>query len=204
MTYADTWQNETEGQVSARQRSTEISSKTPSPTAIATLAVVVAATAAKAVVEVGTGSGLTGLSIIEGMAADGVLTTIDADGSHQSTAKDVFSKAGIDHGHARLINGAPAEVLPRLADGAYDAVILNQLDGSPEEFISQALRLLRVGGAIVIAGFLGSDAIALDPAARDEHTNALRSLGDAVRTNEELVSVLLPMSDGLLIAIKQF
>ncbi|NQU38125.1 MAG: methyltransferase, partial [Actinobacteria bacterium] len=77
MTYADTWQNETEGQVSARQRSAEISSRTPSPTAVATLAVVVAATSAKAVVEVGTGSGLTGLSIIEGMAADGVLTTID-------------------------------------------------------------------------------------------------------------------------------
>ncbi|NQU36547.1 MAG: hypothetical protein HQ526_02995 [Actinobacteria bacterium] len=130
-------------------------------------------------------------------------TTIDPDGSHQATARDVFGKAGIDHGHARLINGAPAEVLPRLADGAYDAVILNQLDGSPEEFIVQALRLLRVGGALVIAGFLGSDAIALDLSARDEHTNALRALGDAVRTNEELVSVLLPMSDGLLIAIKK-
>lgn len=203
VTYADTWQSETESQVSARQRSAELPSKTPSPTAVATLTVVVAATSAKAVVEVGTGSGLTGLSIIEGMASQGVLTTIDADGSHQSTAKDVFSKAGIDHGHVRLINGEPEQVLPRLADGAYDAVILNQLDGSPEEFVMQALRLLRTGGALVISGFLGADALILDPAARDEHANALRALSEAVRTNEELVNVLLPMSDGLLIAIKR-
>ncbi len=203
MTYADTWQNETEGQVSARQRNSELSARTPSPTAVATLAVVVAATRAKAVVEVGTGSGLTGLSIIEGMAPDGVLTTIDADGSHQSSAKDVFTKAGVDHGHARLINGTPAEVLPRLADGAYDAVIINQLDGSPEEFVAQALRLLRVGGALVISRFLGVDALILDPANRDESAVALRALSDSVRTNEDLVSVLLPMSDGLVIAIKQ-
>ncbi len=203
VTFADTWQTEHEGHVSARQRSAELNSATASPTAAATIAVVVAATAAKAVVEVGTGSGLTGLAIIQGMSDDGVLTTIDADGSHQATAKDVFAKAGVDHGHARLINGAPDQVLPRLADGAYDAVVVNQLSDAPEEFVNQALRLLRVGGALIISGFLGEDALVVDPANRDAHAAELRGLSDAIKTHEGLVSVLLPMSDGLLISVKK-
>lgn len=167
------------------------------------MSALVAATGARAVVEVGTGAGVTGLAIFQGMTDDGVLTTIDADGNHQSIAKSAFSAADIDHGRTRLITGVPAEVLPRLTDGAYDAVVINDLNSDPAQYLEQALRLLRAGGVVVISHALGAAARATDPSQRDPQANALRELGEAVKSNEDLVTALLPLDDGLLVAVKR-
>ncbi len=154
-------------------------------------------------VEVGTGAGVSGLAIFGGMTSDGILTTIDADGNHQSAAKAAFSGAAIDPGRARLITGVPSEVLPRLTDGAYDAVVINDLTGEPAFYLDQALRLLRSGGVVVFAGALGEGARASDPAQRDPQATALRDLGEAAKANEELVTALLPLDNGLLVAVKK-
>jgi hypothetical protein len=97
-----------------------------------------AALRAKAVVEVGTGVGVSGLRILESMDADGILTTIDAEPNHQIAAKETFVEAGIVGGRARLITGNPAAVLPRLADGAYDLVVINDAGGACDCFGSAA------------------------------------------------------------------
>lgn len=201
-TYANQWHAESEALVAARQRANEIHVISPSPAAAALLSVLVASTGAKAVVEVGTGSGITGLAIFAGMSDDGVLTTIDADGHHQAAAKEAFAVGGHDGSGARLITGIASEVLPRLADGAYDAVVLNAIDEDPLPFIEQATRLLRSGGAVIFTNALGDDSIAADPAARDPRTNALRAAADAVQADETLTSALLPIDNGILIAVK--
>jgi len=187
---------------SARKRGTERGLASPSPTEAAAIATLTAAVQAKAVVEVGTCVGVTGLQILGSMAADGVLTSIDADANHHTAAKEAFAEAGIDAGRARLITGQPSEVLPRLADAAYDLVVINDIGSNPASYLTQSLRLLREGGALIIEGALGSNGAVADPADREAHTVALRELSDAVKLNESLVSVLLPLGDGLLIAIK--
>ncbi len=162
-----------------------------------------AATGAKAVVEVGTGTGITGLAIFNGMADDGILTTIDSDAQHQGAAKSAFASAAIDAGRARLITGIPGEVLPRLTDAAYDVVVINDPAADPQGYFEQALRLLRVGGVVVFARALGDAATAADPGQRDPKTNAFRELGDAAKAHENTVTALLPLDDGILIAVKQ-
>jgi predicted O-methyltransferase YrrM len=42
-----------------------------------------------------------------------------------------------------------------------------------------------------------------DPASRDEETSTLRDLGKSLRDDERLVSALLPVSDGLFVAVKR-
>lgn len=201
--YSDAWQTQSEPAVAARARSTEAGVSAPSASSTAVVAALIAATGARAVVEVGTGTGITGLAIFRGMSPDGVLTTIDADGNHQSAAKAAFAAAEIDHGRARLITGVPGEVLPRLTDGGYDAVVINDPSSDPQVYLEQALRLLRTGGVVVLANALGDGARATDPGQRDPQTSALRELGDSVKANEDLVSALLPLDNGLLIAVKQ-
>ena len=201
--YSDAWQTQSEPAVAARARSTEVGASTPSATSTAMLAALIAATGARAVVEVGTGTGLTGLAIFQGMSADGVLTTIDADGNHQSEAKAAFAAAEIDPGRARLITGVPREVLPRLTDGGYDAVVVNDPSSDPQVYVEQALRLLRAGGIVVVANSLGDGASVTDPGQRDPHTSALRELGNSIKANDALVSALLPLDNGLLVAVKQ-
>ena len=52
---------------------------------------------ARAVVEIGTGTGVSGLHLLAGMAPDGVLTSIDIEAEHQRAAKDVFGPVGRRH-----------------------------------------------------------------------------------------------------------
>jgi predicted O-methyltransferase YrrM len=106
-----------------------------------------ATTQARAVVEIGTGSGETGLALLGGMSPDGTLTTIDVDPEAQRAARRAFLGAGHPPGRFRLINGLAAEVLPRLTDGGYDLVVSH--DG---DYLAEAARLLRPGGVVAQVG----------------------------------------------------
>ena len=156
---------------------------------------------ARAVVEVGTGTGVSGLWLLRGMRADGVLTTVDVEAEHQRLAKQTFSEAGIPSQRARTISGAALDVLPRLTDGHYDLVFCDGDKREYADYLTEALRLLRPGGVVVFDNALWHDRVA-DPAQRDEETVSIRELGRTIAANDELVPVLLPVGDGLLAAKK--
>src|SRR6187551_294192 len=61
---------------------------------------------ARAVVEIGTGTGVSGLWLLRGMRPDGVLTSVDTEAEHQRLAKETFAEAGITANRARTIAGA--------------------------------------------------------------------------------------------------
>nr|WP_319593241.1 class I SAM-dependent methyltransferase [Georgenia ruanii] len=168
----------------------------------AALRVLAAAGRAHAVAEVGTGTGVSALWLLGGMTPDGVLTTIDVESEHQRAARQAFAAAGIRPARTRLIAGRALDVLPRLADGAYDLV---HVDGDPTEAgddVAQAVRLLRPGGILAVNAALWHDRVA-DPARRDDTTVAVRELGRQVREDARLVSALLPSGDGLLVAVRR-
>jgi predicted O-methyltransferase YrrM len=158
---------------------------------------------ARAVVEIGTGTGVSGLWLLRGMRSDGVLTTVDIEAEHQRLAKQTFAEGGVPPQRARTIPGAALEVLPRLTDGHYDLVFC---DGDKREYaayLAEALRLLRPGGVVAFDNALWHDKVA-DPAQRDEETVAIRELGRTIAGHDGLVSVLLPVGDGLLAAKKEW
>lgn len=159
-----------------------------------------AAVGARTVVEVGTGTGVSGLYLLGGMPDDGVLTTIDVEPEHQRAARETFAEAGVRPNRTRLITGRALDVLPRLTDGAYDLVLLDADKRDFDAYLEQALRLLRVGGVLAVDNALWHDKVA-DPAQRDETTTAIREMGKRVRENERLVPAMLPTGDGLLVAV---
>ncbi|MTD13676.1 methyltransferase domain-containing protein [Nakamurella sp. YIM 132087] len=200
--FADLFVPEDEHTVSARNRSADLGLQPVSAGAGTALTFLAAACGARAVVEVGTGTGVSGLHLLAGMTPDGVLTSIDLEAEHQRAAKESFSAAGVGQGRARLINGRALDVLPRLTDGAYDLVLV---DGDRDEFpeyVPQAIRLLRPGGVLVLAGALHDGKVS-DPTQRDSRTVAVREAGRMVRDEAGLVPVLLPVGDGLLAAVKR-
>jgi predicted O-methyltransferase YrrM len=153
------------------------------------------------VVEIGTGTGVSGLWLLRGMRPDGVLTTVDTEAEHQRLAKEGFTEDGIASQRFRLIPGAALEVIPRLTDGHYDLVFCDGDKREYTDYLTEALRLLRPGGVVAFDNALWHDKVA-DPSQRDEETVAIRELGKAVTDNESLVPVLLPVGDGLLVAKK--
>ena len=186
----------------ARDRAAELGCTPVGHGVGAALRVLTAALNAKAVVEVGTGTGVSGLWLLRGMPEDGVLTTIDVEAEHQRAARDTFAEAGIRPNRARVIAGRGLDVLPRLTDGAYDLVLLDADKLDLDAYLDQAMRLLRVGGVLAVDNALWHDKVA-DPAQRDESTTTIRELGKRVRADESLVPAMLPCGDGLLVAVKR-
>ncbi|WP_236757669.1 O-methyltransferase [Aeromicrobium sp. PE09-221] len=168
-----------------------------SPGAGSALTFLAAAVHAKAVAEIGTGAGVSGLYLLRGMAADGVLTSVDLEAEHQRLAREAFVAAGFPPQRYRLITGSALDVLPRLIDHGYDLVLIDGDKVEYGEYFDEALRLIRPGGMIIFDNALWHDRVA-DPSQRDPQTTAIRELISRVRADETLRSVVIPLGDGLL------
>ncbi|WP_375482310.1 O-methyltransferase [uncultured Jatrophihabitans sp.] len=202
LSYAESYADEDDIVRGARARAKEFGCTPIGPAGAATLRVLAAAAGARAVVEVGTGAGVSGLALLDGMATDGVLTTIDVEGEHQRAAREAFTEAKIAPTRFRLINGSATEVLPRLRDAAYDLVFVDADKSAYEFYYEQAMRLLRPGGIVAFDNALWHDRVA-DPGQRDPETSVLRELARLVRDDTRLLSTLLPVSDGLLVGVRR-
>jgi predicted O-methyltransferase YrrM len=201
--YAEGFVPEDEVLAAARGRGEEVGAVAIGSGGGAALRFLASVIEARAVVEVGTGAGVSGLWLLRGMRADGVLTTIDIEAEHQRLARETFNEAGVPAQRARTIAGAALEVLPRLTDGHYDLVFC---DGDKTEYaayLKEALRLLRPGGIVAFDNALWHDRVA-DLSQRDEDTTVIRDLGKEILGNDSLVPVLLPVGDGLLVAKKEW
>ncbi len=197
----------------ARARGTGLGSTPITPGGGAGLRFLAATIGARAVVEIGTGAGVSGLWLLSGMAADGTLTSIDVDPEAQRAARGAFTAAGHAPSRLRLINGMGLEVLPRLTDAAYDLVVVDTARGGTAgaaaggmgggadypRYLDEAVRLLRPGGIVVLAGAL-ADGVP-HPGTDDPGTVALREVARQVREDDRLVALLLPLGDGLLAAV---
>lgn len=199
--YSEEFVAEDEVLANARARAEEVGVVAIGAGGGATLRFLASALEARAVVEIGTGTGVSGLWLLRGMRPDGVLTSVDTEAEHQRLAKETFTEAGIASQRARLIPGAALEVLPRLTDGHYDLVFADGDKQEYPEYLAEAMRLLRPGGVVAFDNALWHDRVA-DPSQRDADTVAIRELGRAVREHESLVPLLLPVGDGLLLAKK--
>jgi predicted O-methyltransferase YrrM len=199
--YAEEFVVEDDVLANARARAREVGVSPIGSGGGAALQFLAAVTEARAVVEIGTGTGVSGLWLLRGMRGDGVLTTVDTEAEHQRLAKKTFIEAGVPSQRARLINGSALDVLPRLTDGHYDLVFCDGDKLEYTDYLNEALRLLKPGGVVAFDNALWHDRVA-DPAQRDPETVAIRELGRAVRESEELLPLLIPMGDGLLVARK--
>ncbi|MDX6274587.1 MAG: hypothetical protein QOJ92_1797 [Frankiales bacterium] len=199
--HSEGWIEEDAALVAGRARGAEVGAVPIGPGGGAALRFLAAMLAARSVVEIGTGCGVSGTWLLRGMAPDGVLTSIDLEPEHQRLARDTFTDAGFAPARVRLIAGRAMDVLPRLTDAGYDLVFCDGEKTEYGDYLAEAIRLLRPGGVVAFDNALWHDRVA-DPTARDAATVAVRELGKRVREDETLVSTLLPVGDGLLVAVK--
>ncbi|MEU3604341.1 O-methyltransferase [Streptomyces sp. NPDC035033] len=186
----------------ARERARETGLPSVSPGTGAALRLLAASADAKAVAEIGTGTGVSGIYLLLGMRPDGTLTTVDVQPEHQQFAKTAFRAAGFAGNRARFIPGRALDVLPRLADGGYDLVFC---DGDREEYpdyLAESLRLLRPGGLVCFEGVF-AEGRTVDSGAQPAEVQRVRELLRTVRESSQLLPTLLPVGDGLLCAVRR-
>lgn len=195
-TYLDQQAQEDAVTTRARDAAREEGLSPVAPSVGAQLAVIAAACEARNMLEVGTGTGVSGLWLLRG-APQATLTSIDREAEYQRHAREAFQARGIPANHARLIAADARDVLPRMNEGSYDIVFI---DAEPErtlEYVESALRLVRVGGSVLVHGVLFGGALA-DPARRERPIQDVRALLHELADSAAVVTALNPLGEGLL------
>lgn len=195
--YAEQYPNETDAQTRARRLSLELGIEPVSRAVAAQLSGLIAATGAKAICEIGTGVGVSGLALMR-FAGDATLTSIESDPEHMRQARTIFADAGVANAQLRLIEGDALQVLSRLNLEAYDIVVIDADPGRLLDYFEVALQIVRPGGSIAIPNAFARGRVT-DPAARDEVTQNMRDLLATVADSPAIAPVLSPAGDGLLL-----
>jgi predicted O-methyltransferase YrrM len=180
----------------ARAHAVELGATAVSAAVGSQIAVLAAATAARSIVEIGTGAGVSGLWLLRG-APQAVLTSIDNEPEHLAAARQSFADARVPSTKARFITGRAADVLPRMNEASYDIVLV---DADPEnviEYVEHGLRLVRTGGMVLVPRILAGGKVA-DPVQRDEITSAYRSLIQETQESSAVLATVSTSGEGLL------
>jgi predicted O-methyltransferase YrrM len=211
LAYAADYIPEDEPLLAARASAADLGGTEPVHPAVgATLRFLACAVGARAVVEIGTGCGSSGIWLLRGMRPGSTLTSVDTEPEYHRMARKAFAQAGFAQNQCRLILGRALEVLPRLSDGAYDLVFCDADVRDYPDYLVAALRLLRPGGVVAFNNALPfpeafPDGGEVPGALEDggEVADAAADLADQVRGDDRLVPVLVPLGSGLLAAVKK-
>ncbi|UOR02867.1 class I SAM-dependent methyltransferase [Leucobacter allii] len=198
--YAEQYPGETDALVRARRLSLELGVEPVSRSVAAQLSAFTVLAGAKAVCEIGTGVGVSGLSLLR-YATEATLTSIELEAEHLREAKGVFAQAGIPAARLRLIEGDARHVVPRLNLAAYDLVLVDADPAQLLEHFENALGIVRPGGCIIVPGVFAHGRVP-DPAARDEATIACRDLLALVAESPAIAPMLSPAGDGVLALVR--
>lgn len=197
MTSDESYLPDDEVLLAARGRAEELGCTPVGQAAGAVLSFLATSLRARAVVEIGTGTGVSGLYLLRGMTPEGVLTSIDIEPEYHRAARKTFVDAGFPSGRTRLIMGRALDVLPRLTTGGYDLVFVDAMRAEYLGYYEHGVQLLRPGGVLAFHGVLTPRP---ESARREPGLPAARELSRAFRDDSRLVPLMLPLGGGLLIA----
>src|SRR5690625_1330794 len=187
----------------ARERSAELGITPVSEGTASVLTFLAAASRPQSMVELGTGAGVSGLALRRRAPTGAVLTSLDPDAEAQRAAREAFGADGYPRSTTRQIAGRRRTVLPKLSARAYDLVFIDADPLLLEYHVTEAARVLRSGGMVIIHDALDQDRVPR-PAIRDATTVVMRDVGNALRDNTTVwkTSTLLPTGTGLLLATR--
>lgn len=199
--YAEDLANEPKHIAAARRSAEELGVESVTPATGSQLATLAAISRSKSIVEVGTGAGVSSLWLLSA-SEDSTLTTIDEEPEYQNVARENFKAAQLPASRVRVITGRAASVLGNMAEAAYDLVFLDLDPNDLAGILSQAISITKPGGAIVIAHALWRDRVP-NPALREDETDALRKAIGLFSTDENYLTTMSLVGDGLLVVAKK-
>jgi caffeoyl-CoA O-methyltransferase len=147
---------------------------------------------AKCVLEIGTFSGYSALSMAEALPEDGHLFTCDMDPSAITMARKYFERS--EHGKKiTLLEGEALESIERV-EGPIDLVFIDADKVNYLNYFNHTLPKVRTGGLIVVDNVLWSGRV-LDP--KDESDHAINDFNRAVHADDRVEGVMLAVRDGI-------
>ena len=149
----------------------------------------------KNVLEIGTFTGLSALSISLALPDNGKLIALDKNKETNKVALNFFKKANQDHKIQTIINPA-LETLEKLRNKKFDMVFIDADKMSYKEYYEKSLGLINRGGLIIIDNVLWHGEVA-DETNDDKFTIKIREFNKFVSEDKRVEQIIIPLGDGM-------
>ena len=151
----------------------------------------------KNVLEIGTFTGLSALSISLALPDEGKLIALDKNEETNKIALDFFKKANQDHKIQTIIKPA-LESLKDLKNNKFDMVFIDADKMNYKEYYEKSLELLSKGGLIIIDNVLWHGEVA-DEKNNDKFTINIREFNEFVSKDKRVEQIIIPLGDGMTV-----
>ena len=180
------------------------------------LRIIVQTTGAKRILELGTFTGYSAISLASALPEDGHLDTLELNDELEDLIAEGFERAGLSE-KISLHIGDCKETLRRIrtdagltdecrtpsAEALYDIVYMDANKREYCEYYDLVFDLVRPGGLILADNVLWDGKVCQDPLPQDKQTIGIARFNDMVTSDPRVESVILPLRDGLNIIRKK-
>ena len=168
------------------------------------MALLVKLIGARRTIEVGVFTGYSALTVALALPPDGRVLACDVNDDYTSVGKPYWQQAGVAHKIELHLAPALTTLDAHLAEGesgAYDFAFIDADKNSYDGYYERCLSLLRRGGLNAIDNTLWDGHVARP--SQDADTLALQALNSKLHSDERIDLSLLPIGDGLTLALKR-
>ena len=151
----------------------------------------------KNVLEIGTFTGLSALSISLALPEDGKLIALDKNEKTNELALKFFKKAKQDHKIKTIVKPA-LETLEELNKNEFDMIFIDADKMNYKQYYEKSLELIKKGGLIIIDNVLWHGEVA-DEKNKDKFTINIREFNKLVNEDSRVEQIIMPLGDGMTI-----
>ena len=151
----------------------------------------------KNVLEIGTFTGLSALSISLALPDDGKLIALDTNEDTNKIAMDFFKKAGQNHKIQTIIKPA-LDTLEELNNQKFDMVFIDADKMNYKKYYEKSLGLINQGGLIIIDNVLWHGEV-VDEKNDDKFTINIREFNKFVSEDKRVEQIIIPLGDGMTV-----
>jgi caffeoyl-CoA O-methyltransferase len=151
----------------------------------------------KNVLEIGTFTGLSALSIALALPDDGKLVALDKDEGTNKIALNYFKKANQDNKIQTIVKPA-LDSLEELKNSKFDMVFIDADKMNYKEYYERSLNLMDKGGLIIVDNVLWHGEVA-DDDNLDKYTINIRDFNTYVENDKRVEQIIVPLGDGMTV-----
>ena len=157
---------------------------------------------AKKILEIGTFTGLSTLSMALGLPDNGSLIALDKNSQTNLKAQSFFKKANQDKKIKTIVNPA-LETLEKLKHDnlIFDIIFIDADKNNYINYYDKVIEMTKSGGLIIIDNVLWHGEVA-DAQNNEKFTNIIRDFNNYVKNDKRTEQIILPLGDGLTICSK--
>ncbi len=156
----------------------------------------------KNILEIGTFTGYSALSMALAITSDGIVTCLDINKETSEKAKSFFKKANLEN-KIKVILGPALDTLERLKKEKkiFDLVFIDADKENYKKYYDLSMNLIKKKGFILVDNVLWHGDVA-DPVKNDRFTNIIREFNSLIKSDNRVEKTILPLGDGVTICRK--